>query len=209
MTPEQRKSRAMKCELKKEVQFIFIDSGSTEKDDISRLSMKASDTQISHLQPQRVQKLWQKAEEILGAPDLILLAAGNKQTCQVANLSVCFSKDILPPHFVYSKKSGSTTEVRCNCSSYKSMPNVCEHSLAAAERMGILKEYVRWIEKTKASGLNISNLISKDIPNSSGKKGSTSRRKGLPKGKKKEVLVEKSGLEDQQICKVHLHFQTR
>ncbi len=49
--------------------------------------------------------------------------------------------------------------------------------------------------------LFLSNLISKDIPNSSGKKGSTSCSKGLSKGKKKEVLVEKSGLEDQQICK--------
>lgn len=50
-----------------------------------------------------------------------------------------------------------------------------------------------WIRNAKTRGLNISNLISKEVPKSAGQKGSTSRRKGAPKGKKKEdVLTERS-----------------
>lgn len=140
--------------------------------------------------------MWKKAEEILSTPGLILPAAGNKLARQVANTDGCSSKSIAPPHFVFSKKLGATVQVHCDCAIYKSTPNVCQHSLATAENMGILKEYLDWVQKTKAKGLNLSTLIANDIPKSSGKKGSTSRRKGVPKGKKKEITIKDSGLKD-------------
>ncbi len=74
MTPEQRKSkidRAMKCELKKDSEFNYIESNQlnqVDDNEVSRLSVNASDAHISHLQPRRIQKLWQKAEDILRAP---------------------------------------------------------------------------------------------------------------------------------------------
>ncbi len=60
-----------------------------------------------------------------------------------------------------------------------------------------MKEYLKWVQKTKAKGLNISMLISNEVPKSSGKKGSTSRRKGIPKGRKKEIFTEINGLADE------------
>ena len=61
--------------------------------------------------------------------------------------------------------------------------------------MGLLNDYLVWVRKTKATALNLSNLISQEVPKSAGQKGSTSRRKGGPKGKKKQILSEKDGIE--------------
>ena len=97
-------------------------------------------------------------------------AAGNNSARQVANTDSSSSRAVLPPHFVYSKKSGAAVEVHCDCSVFKSTPNVCEHSLATAENMEILMEYLQWVGKTKAKGLNLSTLIAKEVPKSSGKK---------------------------------------
>ncbi len=194
MTSQQRKLRidkALKCELKGDGPTYGIEEVDTST---TRLSIKSADANIHHLQPQRIQGLWKKAEEILSTPGLILNAAGNKLARQVADVGVSSAKGVTPPHFVYSKKSGPGMEVRCDCSVFKSTPNICEHSLATAENMGTLKEYLNWVRKTKAKGLNLSVLIAKEVPTSSGKKGSTSRRKGIPKGKKKEVRMERSGI---------------
>jgi len=43
-------------------------------------------------------------------------------------------------------------------------PNICQHSLAAAEDMSVLREYLAWVRNTKATGLNLFNLICKEIP---------------------------------------------
>ena len=61
--------------------------------------------------------------------------------------------------------------------------------------MGLLNDYLVWVRKTKATALNLSNLISQEVPKSAGQKGSTLRRKGGPKGKKKQILSEKDGIE--------------
>ena len=94
------------------------------------------------------------------------------------------------------KKLSAGLQVHCDCHVYKSLPNVCQHSLAAAaEDMEVLNEYLKWVTKTtKGVGLNVSNLISKEVPKSAGKKTSTSQRKGAPKGVKKPILVEKNGI---------------
>ena len=88
----------------------------------------------------------------------------------------------------------NSTEVHCDCPVYSSTPKVCQHSLAAAEDMGILKEYLIFLSRTKAAGLNISSLISKELPKSAGQKQATSRRKGIAKSKKKPVLVESNDI---------------
>ena len=94
----------------------------------------------------------------------------------------------MPPHFVYAKKSGRHgTEVRCDCPVYSSTPKVCQHSLAAADDMGILSDYLTFVRKIKSIGLNLSTLISKELPKSAGQKG-TSRRKGAPKGTRSQFL---------------------
>ena len=140
--------------------------------------------------------MWKKAESILSSPNFIVPAAGNASAQQVASISGdnC-GKGVTPPHFVYSKKSAAGVEVHCDCPVFRSTPNICQHSLAGAEDMGLLSDYLVWVRKTKGIALNLSNLISKEVPKLAGQKGSTSRRKGGRKGKKKQTLSEKDGIE--------------
>ena len=162
----------------------------------TRLSVEWNCAQITHLQPNRVADIWKKAEGILSSPNFVVSAAGNASARQVASVSGdnC-GKGVTPPHFVYSKKSASGVEVHCDCPVYRSTPNICQHSLAGTEDMGLLNNYLVWVRKTKGIALNLSNLISQEVPKSAGQKGSTSRRKGGPKGKKKQTLSEKDGIE--------------
>ena len=160
-----------------------------------KLSTDWRDTSIIHLQQSRLEDLWKKAEDILNTKNFILPAAGNTSARQVASASNYNSSLATPPHFVFTKKTSAGVQVHCDCHVYKSLPNVCQHSLAAAEDMQVLNEYLKWVTKTtKGAGLNVSNLISKEVPKSAGKKTSTSRRKGAPKGVKKPILVEKNGI---------------
>ena len=67
---------------------------------------------------------------------------------------------------------------------YSSTLKVCQHSLAAAEDMKVLSDYLLWVGKIKGPALNLSNLIASEVPQSSGQKGSTNCKKGVPKGKR-------------------------
>ena len=91
----------------------------------------------------------------------------------------------------------------CDCPVYSSTPKVCQHSLAAAEDMGVLSDYLLWVGKIKGPALNLSNLIANKVPQSSGQKGSTSCRKGVPKGKKKPVLKELNGISNEDCYVIY------
>ena len=122
--------------------------------------------------------MWAKAAKLLSTPGYVVQAAGNASARQIASVSAAAASDnTAPPHFVYAKKSrgnGHGTEVHCDCPVYSSTPKVCQHSLAAADDMGILTDYLTFLRKTKAVSLKMSSLISSELPKSAGKKSSTS-----------------------------------
>lgn len=203
MTPEQREvkiDRVMKVRKLTNASGDCSSSSTSfsveeEGKALKKLSVDWNCAHITHIQPDRVAKIWEKAEEILNTPGLVLPAAGNSSARQVASVGEgASSKSVVPPHFVYSKKSGQAIEVHCDCPMYRSTPNICHHALAGAEDMNCLEKYVMWVRKTKSSGLNLSTLISKEVPKAAGKKGSTSRRKGAPKGKKKLIAAVANGI---------------
>ena len=167
MTPDQRKvkvEKVMKQPLKVLGPVLQVEPSTCSSTNNSKLSIHWKDAQITHLQTNRVADIRKKAEEILNTPNFVVVAAGNTQARQVASVTGCTSKGVSPPHFVYAKKlGGARIEVHCDCPIYKSTPNICQHSVAAAEDMNILKEYLMWARKTNATSLNLSNLISKDI----------------------------------------------
>jgi len=139
-----------------------------------------------------VEDLWTKAAKLLRTPGFVVNAAGNTSARQVASMSAtAFCGTLTPSHFVYTKKvQGCGIEVHCDCPVYSST----QHSLAAADDMGILSDYLTFLRKTKAVALNLSALISNELPKSAGQKDSTSRRKGTSKGKKKPVSTQKDVL---------------
>lgn len=135
MTPEQRRvkiGKVLKQRMKKSSKFVIQEQST---DGIRKMSVKFSNAHIT-LQPSRVADLWKKAEALLSGPNLVVPAAGNPSARQVASINR--ANDITPPHFVYSKKSKQGIEVNCDCPVYRSTPNVCQHSLAAAEDYGCL-----------------------------------------------------------------------
>ena len=196
MNPEQRKAKIdklLKQSIKDDVSVPIHEDYPSEA--VTTLSVDWTKANITHLQPSRVEELWNKAAKLLNTPGFIVHAAGNPSARQVTSVSAAASCDSsVPPHFVYAKKSGGDgTEVHCDCPVYSSTPKVCQHSLAAAEDMNILNDYLAFIRKIKTGGLNLSALISKELPKAAGQK-STSRRKGAPKGKKKCIVTETDAL---------------
>ena len=192
MNPEQRKvkiDKLFKQNIKDDVSILICEDHSLEA--VTTLSTDWSKANITYLQPSGVEELWSKAAKLLSTPGFVVPAAGNDCARQVASMSATASCDgLMPPHFVHAKKSGGhDTEVCCDCPVYSSTPKVCQHSLAATDDMGILSDYLTFLRKTKSIGLNLSTLISKELPKSAGQKG-TSRRKGAPKGSKKLILKE-------------------
>ena len=82
------------------------------------------------------------------------------------------------PHFVQIAKNG---KVICDdCPAYKSA-KLCAHVVAAAEKAGILKEYISWLNKSGPSAMNLTSFVTFDSAKGTGKKdrkSSTARRKG-------------------------------
>jgi len=85
-----------------------------------------------------------KTAKLLGTPGFVINADGN---ISASNMSATASCDTsTPPHYVHTKKSqGCGTEVHCNCPVYSSTPKVCQHSLAAADDMGVLSDYLTFL----------------------------------------------------------------
>ena len=131
--------------------------------------------------------MWEKAEELLNIPNMVLPAAGATNVArQVGSLSAHKTGKNEPPHFVTvcdNRKLG--TEVKCDCPVYRSSSNICQHAIATADDLNTLSDYLLWVRRTKKSS-NLSHLIADSVPKNAGQK-STSRRKGPPKSKKKDI----------------------
>ena len=125
-----------------------------------------------------LERMWEKAEILLSSPGFVLATDRNNELSrQVASLSDQKNK-FVPPHYVCAEQCKVGMEVKCNCPVYKSTPSICQHTLAAAQDMMILPQYITWVRKTKS--LNLSQLIADSVPQSGWKK-STVCRKAAPR----------------------------
>ena len=92
----------------------------------------------------------EQSSKIVNTPGFVVCTAGNtcarQVTCIMSAAALCDSST--PSHFVYAKKSGRHgTEVHCDCPVYSSTLKVCQHSLAAADDIGILSNYLTFLKK--------------------------------------------------------------
>ena len=78
-------------------------------------------------------------------------------------------------------KVANNGKVTCdNWLAYKSS-KLCAHSVAAAEKLGMLSKYVAWLTKKGPSEMNLTTLVTFDSGKETGKKSGktgTARRKG-------------------------------
>ena len=206
MTPDQRKikvDKLLKHTLKNQDSVIYSECQSSTQP-TARLSIKWNMANIPFLQPQRVEELWRKVENFSSTPGYVVHTAGNSSARQVASMTgVVAGNNSTPPVFSKKAKSGGT-EVHCDCPIYASTPKVCQHSLAAAEDMGILDEYLVFLSNTKADGLNISSLVSKQLQ--LGKSKVHLAEKELLKVKRNQYLLSQMISSKLMITLVHLLY---
>ena len=144
MTPEQRKQhvkRFSKATLDCNIQNTSLEEADKNHHNV-RLSISWLDASISHVHSEMLERMWEKAEILLSTPGFVLATAGNNELSrQVASLSDQKNK-FVPPHYVCAEQRKVGMEVKCDCPVYKSTPCICQHTLAAAQDMMILPQYI-------------------------------------------------------------------
>jgi len=136
------------------------------------ISIQASNAGITSMPRMTVENMFRRAEELLSRNNAILPAPGNNSSFMVESAT---SKR---PHYVtYDEK---TNKVTCDdCPAWNSF-KICSHSLAVAEKLGKIKNFLQWHSK-KAPPANLTKLVTSDTAKGVGQKGSkaaTSRRRG-------------------------------
>ena len=137
-----------------------------------RLSVNLENASIQSVPNVLLQAISRKAEQLLYSENSITPAPGG------SNAFMIESQTSARPHFVKVANNGKVT---CdNCLAYKSS-KLCAHSVAAAEKLGMLSKYVAWLTKKGPSEMNLTTLVTFDSGKETGKKGGktgTARRKG-------------------------------
>ena len=92
-------------------------------------------------------------------------------------MQAIYSDTSIRPHYVTIAKNG---KVCCSdCPSWKAR-NLCAHSLAAAEKLGMTAKFIKWFKTNGLKQINLGALVTCDGAKGVGKKGkkATAVRKG-------------------------------
>lgn len=136
----------------------------------AKLSVPARDVHLSTVSPSTVTCMWEKAERLLSTPSAITPAPGNDNARMVA------SDSSTRPHFV-QKTTGSKFLCDENCPMWRGC-KVCAHTVAVAESLKSLKEFVDALHKSKPE-CNLTKLITtSNDRRKAGTKSGTPRRRG-------------------------------
>ena len=131
-------------------------NGSADQNDSTcvRLSVRLQNSNIQSVTSVVLQSVSEKAENLL--------------KCEGAIRESYESHTSTRPHFVQIANNG---KVVCDdCPAYKSA-KLCAHAVAAAEKAGILKEYVSWLNKSEPLAMNVTSFVTFDSAKGTRKKG--------------------------------------
>jgi len=124
--------------------------------------------------------MWKKAERLLNSPNSVCDAPGMVDAKCVAS----DSGD--KPHIVTKSKKGL---ISCDesCMGWKSQ-RICAHTLAAAESMGCLEDFIRMFTKSKHQP-NFTSLVTHNVPKGVGSKPGKPKLKGPSISKKSDIVT--------------------
>ena len=151
-------------------------NGSADQNDSTCvcLSVSLQNSNIPSVPSVVLQSISEKAENLLKREGAITTAPGSHNN----RAFMIESHRSTRPHFV---QIANNRKVVCDdCPAYKSA-KLRAHAVAAAEKAGILKEYVSWLNKFGPLAMNVTSFITFDSAKGTGKKGgksTTTRRKG-------------------------------
>ena len=127
--------------------------------------------------------MWSAASKILDERDGVLRVPRDKKGTQHL---VCNGEDI-PPCQVKVEEGGS---IKCSCEKFKSAM-ICLHSLAVTESELCLLDFLARV-RSKRKDPNPYKLVRSGLPKFSGKKSSTSKRKGKANNKREPLMETQS-----------------
>ena len=111
---------------------------------------------------------------------------GRRFTCSMGKKGtqrlVCTNGEDIPPCQVKVEEGGS---IKCSCEKFRSAMT-CPHPLAVAESELCLLDFLARV-RSKRKEPNPYKLVRSDLPKSSGKKSSTSKRKGKANNKREPL----------------------
>ena len=116
-------------------------SANQDKTHSKKLSVSATDVQLTTISTTTLQNMWGKAERLLATPNAITPAPGNKSARMVVS-------DSSPrPHFVQKTTSG---KFLCDdsCPMWRGR-KVCAHTVAVAESLNCLQQFIEALQKSK------------------------------------------------------------
>ncbi|XP_070565124.1 uncharacterized protein [Ptychodera flava] len=139
-----------------------------------KLSISSSQVNLP-LSANTINKIWKNAEKIIQNNGVTKPPGAKTDDSRIVirNAQGESSSDKGSPfvHVIYSKGG----KMECECQYFKSM-HICEHTVAAAEDMNVLRQYVEWAEKNKRNPV-LSALYRGSLPKGAGKKpGQRSRQ---------------------------------
>lgn len=119
-----------------------------------------------------IKGIYAKASELVSKEGSLVQAPG------VEGMMV-ESKSGQKPHFVSKQKNGKFT-CDSDCRMFQST-HLCAHTIATAEKMGDLAQFILWRQQSKKN-VSLEGILHNDAPKGSGKKGgkaSTKRYAGV------------------------------
>lgn len=171
-----------------------IDTQPVCEEQASMLSMKAEDTELINVPFPILKDMFDKAGQLVSDKCSIVPVPGCRdgRSFLVANVT-----NVNAPHFL--KYAASTLNISCDnkCSRWNSF-KLCGHTLALAENIGVLPDYIRKYRLKSNTASNLTAMANTNMPSSRGKKPTKATQKR--KGKANSTPLELLQYEDTSDC---------
>ena len=105
----------------------------------STFPMTYGEAKLSHIPGTVLASIWNKASEYLSTPNTAI---------QVPSEEECIIRYSVHSRSTQNSNSGTLAEddqMTCTCLMFKSSPNVCSHTVAAAQKANMLPTFLKWV----------------------------------------------------------------
>ena len=136
----------------------------------SPLSVSYSQAQLTHIPGTVLSSIWSKASEYLATPNAVVQVPSEEES--MMRFSV-HSRSSACPNSVTLTEYG---KMSCTCLMFKSSPNVCSHTVAAAQKSNVLSKHLEWVRQANKTASIYDISTSNVNKRAAGQKGGKARR---------------------------------
>ena len=140
----------------------------------STFPMSYGEAKLLHIPGTVLASIWNKASEYLSTPNTVIQVPSEEEC--IIRYSV-HSQSTQNPNSVTFAEDGQMT---CTCLMFKSSPNVCSHTVVAAQKANVLPAFLKWVTDTSAE-TNLYDVSTANVNrHAAGQKGEKARRLRQP-----------------------------